>query len=131
MRVKNWIFRQKRRRFWNSGKRTKFSRSRWRLGKAKRNSFFYEGPPYANGRPGIHHVEARAFKDIILRYKTMRGFYAPRRAGWDTHGLPTEIEVEKNSAFSRKKTSKKKSALKNLSKKRGETFSFTKKNGKN
>ncbi|MBI2038863.1 MAG: class I tRNA ligase family protein [Candidatus Niyogibacteria bacterium] len=56
---------------------------------------FYEGPPYANGKPGIHHVEARAFKDIILRYKTMRGFFVARKSGWDTHGLPTEMEVEK------------------------------------
>lgn len=56
---------------------------------------FYEGPPTANGRPGIHHVLARVFKDIILRYKTMRGYNVPRRAGWDTHGLPVEIEVEK------------------------------------
>jgi isoleucyl-tRNA synthetase len=64
---------------------------------------FYEGPPYANGRPGIHHVEARAFKDIILRYKTMRGYYAPRRAGWDTHGLPTEMEVEKKLGIKSKK----------------------------
>ena len=55
---------------------------------------FYEGPPTANGRPGIHHVLARAFKDIILRYKTMRGFYVPRKAGWDTHGLPVEVGVE-------------------------------------
>ncbi len=64
---------------------------------------FYEGPPYANGRPGIHHVEARAFKDIILRYKTMAGFYVPRRAGWDTHGLPTEMEVEKKLGIKSKK----------------------------
>ncbi len=56
---------------------------------------FYEGPPTANGMPGIHHVEARAFKDAVLRYKTMRGFHVPRRAGWDTHGLPVEIQVEK------------------------------------
>ncbi|MCP6720075.1 MAG: class I tRNA ligase family protein [Patescibacteria group bacterium] len=56
---------------------------------------FYEGPPTANGRPGIHHVLARSFKDIILRYKTMSGFFVPRRGGWDTHGLPVEIEVEK------------------------------------
>src|SRR3989344_2576883 len=56
---------------------------------------FYEGPPYANGRPGIHHVLARVFKDIILRYKTMRGYYVPRKAGWDTHGLPVELEAEK------------------------------------
>ena len=56
---------------------------------------FYEGPPYANGRPGVHHVLARVFKDIILRYKSMAGFYVPRRAGWDTHGLPIEIATEK------------------------------------
>ena len=56
---------------------------------------FFEGPPTANGRPGIHHVLSRAFKDIILRYKTMQGFFVRRKAGWDTHGLPVEIEVEK------------------------------------
>ncbi|MBI4114596.1 MAG: class I tRNA ligase family protein, partial [Candidatus Niyogibacteria bacterium] len=56
---------------------------------------FYEGPPYANGRPGIHHVLARAYKDVILRFKTMQGYFVPRKAGWDTHGLPVEIEVEK------------------------------------
>ena len=56
---------------------------------------FYEGPPTANGKPGIHHVLARAFKDIVCRYKTMKGLYIGRRAGWDTHGLPVEIEVEK------------------------------------
>lgn len=56
---------------------------------------FYEGPPTANGKPGIHHVEARAFKDLIPRFKTMRGFRVQRKAGWDTHGLPVEIEVEK------------------------------------
>ncbi len=56
---------------------------------------FNEGPPTANGKPGIHHVLARAFKDIFPRYKTMRGYYAPRKAGWDTHGLPVEHEIEK------------------------------------
>ncbi|NIR84658.1 MAG: isoleucine--tRNA ligase [Gammaproteobacteria bacterium] len=56
---------------------------------------FSEGPPTANGRPGIHHVLARAFKDIYPRYKTMRGFHVPRKAGWDTHGLPVEHEIEK------------------------------------
>lgn len=56
---------------------------------------FYEGPPTANGRPGIHHILARAFKDAIPRYKTMRGFYVERKGGWDTHGLPVELEVEK------------------------------------
>jgi isoleucyl-tRNA synthetase len=56
---------------------------------------FYEGPPTANGRPGSHHVLARAFKDMFPRYKTMRGYYSLRRSGWDTHGLPVEIEVQK------------------------------------
>ena len=56
---------------------------------------FNEGPPTANGRPGIHHVLARAFKDAFPRYKTMRGYHVPRKAGWDTHGLPVEHEIEK------------------------------------
>ena len=60
-----------------------------------KNFIFYEGPPTANGRPGIHHTLTRAFKDIICRYKTMRGFRVVRKAGWDTHGLPVELEVEK------------------------------------
>ena len=65
---------------------------------------FYEGPPTANGRPGVHHVIARAFKDIFPRYKTMRGFYVSRKGGWDTHGLPVELEVEKKLGFSGKKS---------------------------
>lgn len=56
---------------------------------------FYEGPPTANGRPGIHHVMARTIKDLFCRYKTMKGFRVDRKGGWDTHGLPVEIEVEK------------------------------------
>ncbi len=60
------------------------------------NSFtFYEGPPTANGKPGIHHVMSRTLKDIVCRYKTMQGYRVERKAGWDTHGLPVEIEVEK------------------------------------
>jgi isoleucyl-tRNA synthetase len=62
----------------------------------------YEGPPTANGKPGIHHVLSRVFKDIIPRYKTMKGFYAPRIGGWDTHGLPVELEVEKSLGFKSK-----------------------------
>ena len=62
----------------------------------------YEGPPTANGRPGIHHVLSRVFKDIIPRYKAMKGYYTPRIAGWDTHGLPVELEVEKELGFSDK-----------------------------
>jgi len=57
---------------------------------------FYEGPPTANGRPGIHHVMARVLKDLVCRYKTLKGFHVNRKAGWDTHGLPVEIEVEKS-----------------------------------
>ena len=64
---------------------------------------FYEGPPTANGKPGIHHLEARAFKDAIPRYKTMRGYYVRRKAGWDTHGLPVELEVEKELGLKSKK----------------------------
>ncbi len=59
------------------------------------NFSFYEGPPTANGRPGTHHILARVFKDLFPRYKTMRGYVVPRIAGWDCHGLPVEIEVEK------------------------------------
>src|SRR3989337_2878050 len=55
----------------------------------------YEGPPTANGNPGIHHVLSRVFKDVMPRYKAMKGYYTPRIAGWDTHGRPVELEVEK------------------------------------
>ena len=63
---------------------------------------FYEGPPTANGRPGIHHMMARTLKDLVCRYKTMRGYQVHRKAGWDTHGLPVEIEVEKALGFRHK-----------------------------
>jgi len=63
---------------------------------------FYEGPPTANGQPGLHHVLARSFKDLICRYKTMKGFLVERKAGWDTHGLPVELEVEKELGFKNK-----------------------------
>ncbi|MDR1496127.1 MAG: isoleucine--tRNA ligase, partial [Clostridiales Family XIII bacterium] len=64
---------------------------------------FYEGPPTANGRPGIHHVMSRTLKDSVNRHKTMRGYRVPRKAGWDTHGLPVEIEVEKELGLFTKK----------------------------
>jgi isoleucyl-tRNA synthetase len=64
---------------------------------------FYEGPPTANGMPGVHHVEARVFKDLFPRFKTMQGFRVPRRAGWDCHGLPVEVAVEKELGLSGKK----------------------------
>ncbi|MBT3338851.1 MAG: isoleucine--tRNA ligase [Anaerolineae bacterium] len=63
---------------------------------------FYEGPPTANGKPGVHHVLARAFKDMFPRYKIMRGYHVSRRGGWDTHGLPVEVEVEKKLGFTNK-----------------------------
>ena len=64
---------------------------------------FYDGPPTANGKPGIHHVISRTLKDMTVRYKTMRGFHVERKAGWDTHGLPVEIEAEKKLGLSSKK----------------------------
>jgi len=63
---------------------------------------FYEGPPTANGKPGTHHVEARVFKDIFPRYRTMKGYHVPRKAGWDCHGLPVELAVEKELGFTGK-----------------------------
>lgn len=72
--------------------------------KSKEGEFiFYEGPPTANGKPGIHHLEARAFKDAIPRYKTMRGYHVRRKGGWDTHGLPVELQVEKKLGLNSKK----------------------------
>src|SRR3989344_4086595 len=71
--------------------------------KGKPPFVFYEGPPTANAGPGIHHVLSRVFKDIVLRYKTMQGFNVPRRAGWDTHGLPVELQIEKKLGFNSKK----------------------------
>ncbi|MGS2640432.1 isoleucine--tRNA ligase [Streptosporangium sp. G12] len=86
---------------------------RWRDGKVFERSVeqnaggpnwvFYEGPPTANGMPGVHHVEARVFKDLFPRYKSMRGFNVPRKAGWDCHGLPVEVAVEKELGLSGKK----------------------------
>ena len=70
--------------------------------KGKPSFVFYEGPPTANGKPGIHHVIARTLKDSVCRYKTMKGYEVKRKAGWDTHGLPVEIEVEKQLGMSGK-----------------------------
>ena len=63
---------------------------------------FYEGPPTANGAPGTHHIEARVFKDVFPRYRTMKGYFVPRQAGWDCHGLPVELAVEKELGFTEK-----------------------------
>src|SRR3989338_5506294 len=70
---------------------------------SKGEFIFYEGPPTANGSPGIHHLEARAFKDAIPRYKTMRGYHVRRKGGWDTHGLPVELQVEKKLGLNSKR----------------------------
>src|SRR5512142_973139 len=64
---------------------------------------FYEGPPTANGMPGAHHVEARTFKDLFPRFKTMQGYHVPRKGGWDCHGLPVEVAVEKELGFTGKR----------------------------
>ncbi len=85
--------------WWNENQIPEKARAR---GNEKKPFIFYEGPPTANGRPGVHHMESRSFKDAIPRYKTMRGYHVPRRAGWDTHGLPVELEVEKQLGFSGK-----------------------------
>ncbi|MEN9881792.1 MAG: hypothetical protein RI916_219 [Actinomycetota bacterium] len=63
---------------------------------------FYEGPPTANGMPGAHHIEARVFKDVFPRFHTMKGKHVIRKAGWDCHGLPVEIAVEKELGFAGK-----------------------------
>jgi isoleucyl-tRNA synthetase len=72
-----------------------------------RNFVFYEGPPSANGTPGIHHVISRAVKDLFCRYKTMKGFKVARKGGWDTHGLPVELQVEKQLGITKEDIGKK------------------------
>ena len=69
-------------------------------GEDKQAFIFYEGPPTANGMPHPGHVLTRVMKDVFLRYRTMCGYHVPRRAGWDTHGLPVEVEVEKELGIS-------------------------------
>lgn len=73
----------------------------------KPNFVFYEGPPSANGKPGIHHVMARTIKDIFCRYKTLQGFQVKRKGGWDTHGLPIELQVEKELGITKEDIGKK------------------------
>ena len=75
---------------------------RWRTRPASRSGSSTRGRPTANGRPGTHHIEARAFKDVFPRFKTMQGWHVPRRAGWDCHGLPVEIAVEQELGFAGK-----------------------------
>ena len=78
--------------FWNKNKI--FEKSLKKTEKGKK-FVFYEGPPTANGAPGVHHILSRVYKDIFPRFKTMKGYYVSRKAGWDTHGLPVELEIEK------------------------------------
>jgi isoleucyl-tRNA synthetase len=78
--------------FWNKNKIFEKSLKKTEEGK---KFVFYEGPPTANGAPGVHHVLSRVYKDIFPRFKTMKGYYVSRKAGWDTHGLPVELEIEK------------------------------------
>src|SRR4029077_5528156 len=87
--------------------------ARWREGRFFERSLektagrplwtFYEGPPTTNGMHGVHHIEARVFKDVFPRFQTMRGFHVPRQAGWDCHGLPVEVAVERELGLSGKK----------------------------
>jgi len=86
--------------FWKKNRIFKMSIERR---KKASNFVFYEGPPTANAKPGFHHALSRSFKDIICRYKTMQGFKVLRKAGWDTHGLPVELEVEKKLGLKSKK----------------------------
>jgi len=85
--------------FW---KRDDTFRESLRIREGRPRFVFYEGPPTANGTPGTHHLLARAFKDVFGRYQTMKGHYVERKAGWDTHGLPVELEIEKELRISGK-----------------------------
>ena len=85
--------------FW---KKQKIFQKTIELRKGSPEYVFFEGPPTANGKPGVHHVEARAFKDLFPRYKIMNGFHVSRRGGWDTHGLAVEIAVERKLGFNNK-----------------------------
>ncbi|MDR3252509.1 MAG: isoleucine--tRNA ligase [Tannerella sp.] len=87
---------------------------------------FYEGPPSANGMPGIHHVIARSIKDIFCRYKTMKGFRVERKAGWDTHGLPVELGVEKSLGITKEDIGRKISVAEYNSECRRDVMKFTK-----
>ena len=87
---------------------------------------FYEGPPSANGMPGIHHVMARSIKDIFCRYKTMKGYQVKRKAGWDTHGLPVELGVEKAMGITKEDIGKKISVAEYNAACRKDVMKFTK-----
>ena len=87
---------------------------------------FYEGPPSANGMPGIHHVMARTIKDVICRYKTLQGFLVERKAGWDTHGLPVELGVEKKLGITKEAIGKTISVVEYNKECRADVMKFTK-----
>ena len=76
------------------------------MNEGKRYFTFYDGPPTANGKPHVGHIETRVVKDIIPRYKVMKGYKVDRKAGWDTHGLPVELEIEKKLGISGKEQRK-------------------------
>jgi isoleucyl-tRNA synthetase len=90
--------------FWNAGKIFEKSIS---SREGKPGFVFYEGPPSANGMPGIHHVMARTIKDLFCRYQTLKGKQVHRKAGWDTHGLPIELAVEKTLGITKEDIGKK------------------------
>ena len=75
--------------------------------KEQKEFIFYEGPPSANGTPGIHHVISRTVKDIFCRYKTLKGYKVERKGGWDAHGLPVELQVEKQLGITKEDIGKK------------------------
>ena len=81
-----------------------------------KNFVFYDGPATANGMPGIHHMLAKLLKDVFCKYETMKGFHVLRKVGWDTHGLPVEVQVEKELGFSGKGDIEKYGKTKMLSK---------------
>ena len=90
------------------------------------NFVFFEGPPSANGKPGIHHVMARTIKDVICRFKTLDGYRVDRKAGWDTHGLPVELAVEKMEGITKEDIGKKISIEEYNRKCRQEVMKYTK-----
>ena len=92
------------RRFWEENKT--FEKGQ-KLAEGHPSYVFYDGPPSANGKPGIHHVMARTIKDVFCRYKAQKGFFVDRKAGWDTHGLPVELGVEKNLGITKEDIGKK------------------------
>ena len=87
---------------------------------------FFEGPPSANGMPGIHHVMARSLKDVICRYKTLQGYKVNRKAGWDTHGLPVELGVEKKLGITKEDIGKSISVAEYNKECRSEVMKYTK-----